>query len=259
MAQLYSGFIYDDNGLGIQSANVNLYDRNTTSPSRADATTNGAGYWSIPYATEGRFDVKLTPADGTAWTRWLKYDDAVTMEEGEFGVLRIRGTDDAFALIIQHTASAQRTVVYPDQNTYHPVVKIKGSDETVSNTASLQNDDTLLFAVGANEEWLVDLHIIFNSAVTPDFKCAWSLPSGTVADGHMEAASVGGSEAHQRVIDSAANTVTGHSADEYFHLWSIIRVSSTAGNVVFQWAQNTATVANTTVVTGSNLIARRLS
>ena len=259
MAQLYSGFIYADDGLGIQNANVTLFDKNTTSPERATATTNGAGYWSISHATEGRFDVKLTPASGTAWTRWLRYDDAATMEEGEFGVLRIRGTDDAFALIIQHTASAQRTVVYPDQNTYHPVVKIKASDEPVSNTTTLQSDDTLLFAVGANEEWLVDLHIIFNSAATPDFKCAWSVPSGTLADGVLEGPAIGSGFSFQRVHDSTAVTFTGHSADEYFHLWSIIRASSTAGNVVFQWAQNTATVANTTVVTGSSLIARRLS
>lgn len=254
MSQIYSGFIYDDAGAAVASATVNLYDRNTTSPSRANTTTNASGFWTITHSTEGRFDVK---ANKDSWVRWYKYDDALTVEELETGVLRIRGTDDAFALIIQHTASAQRTVVYADQNLWHPVTKIKASDETVNSGgtgSTLQDDDDLLWAVGINEEWAFDFYLKITSGLTPDIKFQFSAPTNATVDAVVVSGTAQGS------ASEAAPAVIGTiDADEMVHIHGVALTGNTAGNVVLQWAQNVSDAGDTKVLTGSCLIPRRIS
>ena len=59
MAIKFAGFVRDDAGVAINGATVDIYDRNTTTPSRANTTTNSSGYWTISHGTEGQFDVKV--------------------------------------------------------------------------------------------------------------------------------------------------------------------------------------------------------
>lgn len=142
------------------------------------------------------------------------------------------------------------------------ILAIKPSDETVNSAgtgSTMQNDDDLLFAVGANEEWLVEVYIIVNSGATPDFKCRWSLPASCLADGQYQAPSIGSSFGFQIIHDASVSTQGQIGTDTPVKLWSIIRVGGTAGNVQFQWAQNTADAGDTKVLRGSMLVARRIS
>lgn len=255
MSQKYSGFIQDDAGAAIQSATVNLYDRGTTTPSRANTTTDAAGFWSITHATEGQFDVKIAK---DSWVRWLFYDDALTVEELEANVLRIRGTDNAFALIIQHTASAERTAVYADQNLFHPQTKIKASTETITNSTSMHDDADLVFPVLAGERYVVDYYLRYSAEATPDIKFGFSVPtdaglSGVISSGMVSA---GSSHIDQATVIALAGAAV-HNVG--VHITGSVTVSSTPGNIALQWAQNTSDAGNTSVLTGSALVARRIS
>ncbi len=138
------------------------------------------------------------------------------------------------------------------------IVAVKASDETVNNN-TLQNDDDLLFAVGVNEEWLVEVYLLTISGTTPDFKFAWALPAGATADGEVYEPAEGAPFGFQVVHDSTAVTASGAGALRAFKMWSVILVGGNAGNVQLQWAQNTTDAGDTKMLTGSCLIARRLS
>ena len=91
--QLFAGFAYNNVGDAIVAADVYLYDRNTTTPIRAQTTTDANGYWTISHATEGRFDVEIV--SGTTKRR-RKYDDSVQLETIEAAVIRQRNPADTF-------------------------------------------------------------------------------------------------------------------------------------------------------------------
>ena len=40
----FAGFLYDDAGDAVSGATINLYDKNTSTTSRANTTTNSSGY-----------------------------------------------------------------------------------------------------------------------------------------------------------------------------------------------------------------------
>jgi len=109
--QIFSGFLYDDGGDAVPSATVNLYDRNTTTPSRADTTTNSAGYWTISHSTEGRFDVEITSGSSK---RRIKYDEERQFTTLEVANLNIRNPADTFDYSILPAAIvADRVLTLP--------------------------------------------------------------------------------------------------------------------------------------------------
>jgi hypothetical protein len=63
------GAVLDDVGAAIEGATVDIYDVDTTTPSRADTTTDSSGLWSISHATRGRFDVKVVNGADVVWLR----------------------------------------------------------------------------------------------------------------------------------------------------------------------------------------------
>jgi hypothetical protein len=111
MAQDFAGFAYDSAGNAVVGATVNLYDRNTVTPSRANTTTDGNGYWTINHATEGRFDVAIT--SGNQITR-IKYDSEAQMETLEGKNLRLRNPANTFRYdIVPGAITAGRTLNLP--------------------------------------------------------------------------------------------------------------------------------------------------
>ena len=134
-----------------------------------------------------------------------------------------------------------------------PLLKFKSADETVNNSTAMQDDDDLNFTVGANEIWAVKMHLRINSAAAADLKLLFTLPTDGAITGTKH------SMAEVTEIDFSAAHVIGTDGTNIgviFHL--IFRNGANAGTVQLQWAQNTADVSDTTVLTGSYLIAHRL-
>ena len=86
----FAGFLYDDAGDAISGATINLYDKNSTTTSRANTTTNSSGYWSIAHTTNGEFDVQITSGSSK---RRIKFDDKIHLSEVDTETLNIRGNE----------------------------------------------------------------------------------------------------------------------------------------------------------------------
>jgi hypothetical protein len=138
----------------------------------------------------------------------------------------------------------------------------KSADETINNSAALQDDNHLTFAVAASEVWAFNFFIIYNSGTTPDIKIAIGEPSGATTKWTWIKAS-GGTLFQAATIlaggDAAAQMVPGAAADDVILIDGICTNSTNAGSVTLRWAQNTATVADTIVRTHSYVIGTRIA
>ena len=154
-----------------------------------------------------------------------------------------------------------------------PTIVPKTADETVNNSAVLQNDDHLLLAIAANEVWLVEVTLLIQGAsANADFKCGWAYPTGcTIKWGHLAkdtaAASgsgfmpSGGALTTPIVIATETSVlVTGLANIICGAVYRAIVINgATAGTLNLQWAQNTATAEDTKVLANSCLIAHKLA
>ena len=108
---IFSGFAYNNAGVAIQNAAIDLYDRNTVTPSRASTTSDANGYWTISHATQGRFDVQIVSG---STTRRRKYDDSLQVETLEVAVFRMRNPADTFEYdIVPAAITASRQLNLP--------------------------------------------------------------------------------------------------------------------------------------------------
>lgn len=138
----------------------------------------------------------------------------------------------------------------------HPVmgrmaVKRKATDETITLSLTLQDDDDLFFDIGANEVWPFYMAIILNSSTTGDFRYNFAVPAGASGWFHTPSSAtigtIGGADLIQATTGvDLARIISGAIAN-----------GGTAGQVKFQWAQQTVDAGNTIVRANSFLIAHR--
>jgi len=140
----------------------------------------------------------------------------------------------------------------------------KTLDETVTNSATLQDDDDLLFSVGSNETWGFQFNLLYSGTTGGDFRVALTFPSGAscpwgkiglnsslAVDMVGFDAPVSGASVFQLGGNGATNTMTAILFGTCFN-------GSTAGSVRLQFAQGTAVAAEIARMRkGSNLIAVR--
>lgn len=137
-------------------------------------------------------------------------------------------------------------------------LKIKSADETVTSSTTLQDDNELAIAVRADAAYRVELHLVYSSGTTPDFKFGWSYPSGaTMAVGAYE--TFGGTFNGFAQVETDTPPADGLAANEPLWLTGALFTSSTAGTLTFRWAQNTSDPGNTIVRKGSYLALTRAS
>ena len=148
----------------------------------------------------------------------------------------------------------------------------KGSNESVTSSTSLQDDDTLLFAIGANETWEYEFVVFANGSTAGDIKVAVDGPTGSAGTygtpACMSLAATGAEADPAAKVPPAqgtAPTSVGYGCGTFASTNGPIIIKGlainggTAGNVVFRWAQNTSDGTATTVVGNSYLIARQVS
>ena len=135
------------------------------------------------------------------------------------------------------------------------VIAIKAADETVNNSTVLQNDDELTLAVEANTLYLLNIILVTNSGATPDFKFKITLPAGATMYGRVEDPSPGVGFSPQQFTEATASVAFAGTGSAYVtFIKAGVIIAGTAGNVTLQWAQNTAEVSDTKVLTGSSFV-----
>jgi len=147
-------------------------------------------------------------------------------------------------------------------------VVYKSADESVSNT-TLQDDDALLFAIGASERWVVEWNLfVSNAAGTGDFKYNITVPASATgkATGVGATGSASGADNYGRhqgadlgTSGSLGLVASGTIPYTPIQIRAYIENSTNAGNVTLQWAQATTDGSNATIVRkGSWLRATRV-
>lgn len=139
-----------------------------------------------------------------------------------------------------------------------PLLVVKTVDETVNNSAVLQNDNELLLPVLANATYLLDMYLIYSTGDTPDFQIQISVPSGATKSWTPRGLGVLVTTFYGDQQSTAARTLPlslggggGGGLELSANVQGIVRVGSTAGNVQLQWAQNSANASDTKVYADS--------
>lgn len=143
-----------------------------------------------------------------------------------------------------------------------PLFARKTGDETIISNATLQGDDDLFVTVAANTVYEFRLRAIINSGTTPDFKMGWTFPTGlTMTYDLFEGESLGtvANIIQGPYIQTDVPPVSTTGSDQPWIAQGLVIVGSTAGDLAWQWAQNTLTASNTIVRAGSHLLLRKVS
>ena len=142
----------------------------------------------------------------------------------------------------------------------------KSSDESITSDSTLSDDDTLVLTVAANEVWVGRFAFSAMSTSTPGFKYAFTFPSSATFLGLGDATSVGSlptirnqSKAHILSTSGTAAAIALATSDYVINVDFSLSVSTTAGTLNLQWAQNTSDAQTTVVKAGSFMIAHRIS
>lgn len=146
-----------------------------------------------------------------------------------------------------------------------PVFALKTADQSVTSSTVLVNDTDLFVPVVASATYAIDCYIRINGAATGtgDIKIAWTIPTSAT----MSYTSYGTTTSSPAVqYEATANTATTTRAvgtngatDMGMAIKAFIVVSTTAGNVQFQWAQNTSVGTATIVRANSWMRFQRIS
>ena len=191
------------------------------------------------------------------------------MEEGAKAVYTETEVDAAIAaeavardaaIAVEAAARAAAIVAHAADYGLHTALIVKAADETVNNSETLIDDAELKLAVAANEVWAFILLPITYSSVAAAVKAQFTVPSGAVLEGYYwgnrsDAAFDGSS-----LEAEGAFTMFGASDNYIFScVLGVIINGSTAGNVQFQWAQNTAEESDTKVLKNSCILAWKLA
>lgn len=148
------------------------------------------------------------------------------------------------------------------------VFKRKASDESVTSSTALQNDDDLFFSIGANEVWVVDFTLyVISASATPKIDYQVTVPASGVVktsqDNVVFAANAqsgdvdrfSGASASEPATYVASSGSGGFAQLVNFHV--IVVNSTNAGTVQLKWAQHVSNGTATIVQANSHMIARR--
>ena len=119
---------------------------------------------------------------------------------------------------------------------------VAASDEAVDNSTTLQNDDELLLALEANSTYIISGCLIVQSGTTPDWKASFTVPTAAT----IYAFFGGANDYHGQVLVSGTATVNlgGSGANVPYNVSGVVKTGGTAGNLQFQFAQNTQTLSD---------------
>lgn len=209
-----------------------------------------------------------TPAS-TKWVSYFKtdgqyYKDDAGVETGPLTGAGAGAPTDATYLTTSANGTLSNEVVVTAPSSGGNVAKIvrKTADETVNNSSTLQNDDHLLLALASSEVWKFEFWLMYTSGSTPDFKAAITVPASAT----LVWETLGATDTSSVVYGAATITASGTSRDfasstgtRFLKITGIVANSTNAGNLQLQWAQNTATVSDTIVLTNSTLTAWKLA
>ena len=144
-----------------------------------------------------------------------------------------------------------------------PLAAAKTSDESVTSSTTLQNDNELAVAAAANCTYAVTCFVKYDGGTlgSSDLKAAFTVPAGAT---FLWAVSNKDTSGNPNVggfltTGAVAAGTAGLGTFRTLVVTGTLAVSSTAGNLQLQWAQQTSSGTATTVYANSWLLAQRIA
>lgn len=139
----------------------------------------------------------------------------------------------------------------------------KTADETVNNSAVLQDDDTLIMALEATTLYRFEFEFWWSTNDTADFQFI-PVYTGTITSRYFineYSIPAGTTMIREQVLTSFAtqNVVAGGGGTHGYARVIGIMLTNASGNLKLQWAQNTADASDTKVLAGSRLTLIKLA
>ena len=138
---------------------------------------------------------------------------------------------------------------------------IVDADQTVTNSATLVTVPQFTLPVGKNERILVRYNLFYTSTATGDLKYRVDVPASPTlyrlfaeeqaADATAIVCSTITSEADDTVLFASGT-------DGFIRVTGVLSNGTTAGQVLFQFAQNTATASQSAVIRAGSFLEYRI-
>lgn len=146
----------------------------------------------------------------------------------------------------------------------------KTSDEAVTSSAVLQNDDHLFYSIPATGTYVFDLFLVAQSAANAagDLQVGFTFPTGTLTVGaHGADANLASGTtvttmavmANPSVASGAVFATFGVSTLPTFSWIHGMFIATATGTLQTQWSQAVSNANSTTVRTGSHLTVRQVA
>ena len=139
-----------------------------------------------------------------------------------------------------------------------PLAVIKGADESITSSTTLQFDDALFLPIQANAQYIFDCYLLYEggTAGSSDMRWTWSVPTGSTlryqpiyanATSTLNA-SLGTSVAGSTLMSGTSGAGTNGAGNlRGLSMNGTLIVGSTPGNLSLEWAQNTSSATPTIV------------
>jgi hypothetical protein len=129
----------------------------------------------------------------------------------------------------------------------------KTADESVTSSATIQDDDHISFSLNAYETWELNGELqADNVSNNVDIKIAWQFPAGAIARFYTTGIQDAGGNAIQgNGLITASNTpktiqING-GVSSLISVRGIIKMGSTSGTLKLRWSQGTTNLSTTTL------------
>jgi hypothetical protein len=132
----------------------------------------------------------------------------------------------------------------------------KTASESITASTTYQDDDDLFLPVRASAIYQAQLHVVWTSGTTPDFKIQATVPTGATTTGWTY---ILNGNINDWVPTVGLTAIAGTGAQESFDATGLVIVATTAGTVQWQWAQNTSDAGATSVGIGSFFTLERMA
>lgn len=135
--------------------------------------------------------------------------------------------------------------------------KYKTANQAKTSDSTLADDNTLFFPMLASTNYAFEFKVFFDTAATPDFKFAIDAPASPtllrLLRKHIDPGALTTLVTTSEVAEVGSTAVAGGTGTTggFVEAEGIVHNGANAGNLAFQWAQNTSNASATTVLAGS--------
>lgn len=152
------------------------------------------------------------------------------------------------------------------RTSHYPKVRVvrKAATETVTNSATLQNDDDFSITLEADKSYRIELHLVASGPAAADVRLAWTATGGAssptgrhVLGPESGTASVTATQMRATATHAfTTNVIYGTDGTSNSRIYEdfLVDVVGSSGTLTLQWAQGTANATGTNVFANSYLV-----